>query len=168
MALLDRDGTIVHDRRYLNDPAGLEFLPRAAEGLARLHELGFRLAVISNQSGVGRGLISMSQLEGMNRRLAAMFAEVGVPLAGIFCCPHSPDENCRCRKPQPGLVEMAAAELVFDARTSVVIGDRKSDIELGRRVGATTVLIRAASDEGLDLRASFVAADLLEAADLLL
>jgi len=139
--LLDRDGTLVVDRDYLADPAGLEFLPGAAAGLRRLHDRGHRLVVVSNQSGVGRGLFSLAQLRAVNERLAAMVRDIGAELAGIYCCPHRPDEGCDCRKPAIGLAQQAAAELGFDPRAAIVIGDKPSDVELGRRLGAVTIRI---------------------------
>lgn len=139
--ILDRDGTIVVDRPYLNDPAGLEFLPGAVSGLRRLHALEYELMVITNQSGVGRGLISAAQLQAVHDRLSAMLAEAGAPLRQIYHCPHVPEANCDCRKPRPGLLERAAAEWYFEISRCVVIGDKMTDVELGRRVGATTVLI---------------------------
>jgi len=166
VVVLDRDGTIVIDREYLADPAGLEFLPGAAEGLRRLHQRGYRLVVISNQSGVGRGLFSQRRLDEINRRLLQMVHSAGAEIAGIYCCPHRPDENCDCRKPQVRLLQDAARELGFEARATIVVGDQASDIELGWRVGATTVLIADAplKDRGTAPCADFVAGDLLQAA----
>lgn len=166
VVLLDRDGTIVVDRDYLDDPAGLEFLPGAAEGLRRLHRGGYRLVVISNQSGVGRGLFSLERLQAVNRRLAERVREIGAELAGIYCCPHRPEDQCACRKPNILLVQQAARELDFEPSAAVVIGDRDSDIELGRRLGATTILITNAGDPArtTDHGADHVATDLLQAA----
>ncbi len=165
VALLDRDGTIVIDRVYLDNAAGLEFLPGAAQGLRLLHERGYRLVVISNQSGVARGLIPPGRLEEMNARLMQMVEQAGARLEGIYCCPHAPEDHCSCRKPEPGLILQAAAELGFDPRDAVVIGDKDSDIEAGKRVGAATVLItteKALSAQ--ELSADAAAADLIGAA----
>ena len=184
VVLLDRDGTIVVDRDYLADPGGLEFLPGAVEGLRRLHAGGYRLVIISNQSGVGRGLFSLERLQEINARLAQMLREAGAPLAGIYCCPHRPDEGCACRKPNVELVRQAAHELRFEPSAAVVIGDRDSDIELGRRLRATTIRLlpspgagtfKAAGDTTVLERAAslapvladHVAADLLEAAQII-
>lgn len=181
VVLLDRDGTVVVDRDYLADPAGLEFLPGAAEGLRQLHAGGYRLVIISNQSGVGRGLFSLERLQEINARLEQMVCEAGAALAGIYCCPHRPDEGCACRKPNVELVRQAAHELRFDPSAAVVIGDRDSDVELGRRLGATTIRLLAAPAAGAadsadhahpdgnaavltPVFADHVAADLLEAA----
>jgi D-glycero-D-manno-heptose 1,7-bisphosphate phosphatase len=170
--LLDRDGTIVIDRDYLADPAGLEFLPGAAEGLRRLHRGGYRLVVISNQSGVGRGLFSLGRLQEINARLDEMVREAGAALAGIYCCPHCPEEGCSCRKPNIELVRQAALELHFEPSAAVVIGDRNSDIELGRRLHATTIRLQPAPMAGVAspagyANADYVAGNLLEAAQII-
>lgn len=177
--LLDRDGTLVVDRNYLADPAGLEFLPGAVEGLLRLHRGGHRLVVISNQSGVGRGLFSLAQLRAVNARLSAMLQASGVELDGIYCCPHRPEDGCDCRKPAVGLVRRAAAELGFDPSAAVVVGDKDSDMELGRRLGAVTIRVgniqlprgpgraRSPAETSRDVAAHYVATDLLQAATII-
>jgi D-glycero-D-manno-heptose 1,7-bisphosphate phosphatase len=167
--VLDRDGTLVVDRDYLDDPNGLEFLPGAAEALRRLQRLGYRLVVISNQSGVGRGRFSLERLQQINTRLRQMVLEAGAELAGIYCCPHRPDEGCDCRKPGTALLLQAARELGFDAKAAVVIGDKASDVELGRRVGAVTVLIRTDPEQEIPecAAADYVVKDLAAAARLI-
>jgi D-glycero-D-manno-heptose 1,7-bisphosphate phosphatase len=142
--ILDRDGTIVFDRGYLADPDGLEFLPRAAEGLRLLTAQGYRLVVVTNQSGVGRGLFPARCVPAMNARLEAMVREAGARLDGIYWCPHAPEEHCACRKPAQGLMLQAARDLGFDPAAAVVIGDKESDMEFGRRAGAATIRIEPA------------------------
>jgi D-glycero-D-manno-heptose 1,7-bisphosphate phosphatase len=167
MVILDRDGTVVVDRHYLADPAGLEFLPGAAQGLRTLHEHGHRLVLITNQSGIGRGLLSLAQLEAIHARLRRMMREAGAPLEAIYYCPHTPEEGCECRKPRSELFWRAAAELGFGPSDAVVVGDKASDIEFGHNVGAATILIApvppAMIAEGQPA-ADFVAADLVQAA----
>lgn len=141
VVILDRDGTLVFDRGYLSDPARLEFAPCAADALKWWHEHEYRLVVITNQSGVGRGFFSPARAEEMNVRLYAMVEALGVRLERIYYCPHRPDAGCNCRKPALGLMERAASELGFDPRRTVVIGDKESDIEFGRRAGAKTILM---------------------------
>jgi D-glycero-D-manno-heptose 1,7-bisphosphate phosphatase len=162
--VLDRDGTLVIDRGYLDDPAGLEFETGAAEGVRWLYARGFRLVVISNQSGVGRGYFSFEQLQAMNARLHAMVEEAGARLEGIYCCPHAPDAGCRCRKPALGLMTQAAAELRFDPACAVVLGDKETDIEFGRNARAATVLIAARPPGQLRVRPDVIAANFTEAA----
>ena len=164
--ILDRDGTIVVDHGYLDDPAKLQFLPRAVEGLRLLHASGARLIVVTNQSGVGRGLFSLERLSEINARFLAMVREVGVRIEGLYCCPHRPEDDCRCRKPRAGLVLEAAAELGFEPASAIVIGDRSSDIELGRRIGAMTLLVSAGgrSSDRVRVEPDYVVGDLVEAA----
>ena len=165
MVVLDRDGTVVIDRGYLGEPAGLEFEPGAAEGLKLLSICGYRLIVITNQSGVGRGLFTLEQLHAMNARLKVMVESAGARLEGIYFCPHAPEADCGCRKPSLGLLRQAASELGFDSASAIVVGDRQTDIEFGRRAGATTVLIRNHRPyEKLAYPPDIVACNLLEAA----
>ena len=138
---LDRDGTIVVDKHYLSDPDGLELLPNALEGLRQLRDLGARLVVVTNQSGVGRGYFPAAAIEPMNERLRELLAEGGVELDGIYVCPHAPDDDCDCRKPRTALFERAAEELEIELGSSVVIGDKEADVEAGQRVGAASILI---------------------------
>jgi D-glycero-D-manno-heptose 1,7-bisphosphate phosphatase len=148
--VLDRDGTLVLDRGYLDDPAGLEWTEGAAQALLWWRTHGYRLIVVTNQSGIGRGFFDAERIETVHARLRAMARAAGVELAGIYYCPHRPDDRCGCRKPEPALLYAAAAEHGFDPARSVVIGDKQSDVELGTRVGAKTVLIRAAARGALE------------------
>lgn len=165
--LLDRDGTINVERHYLSDPDELELLPNAAAGLADLKRLGLGLVIVTNQSGVGRGFFDEVRLNAVHERLRGLLRASGVELDGIVCCTHRPDEGCSCRKPLPGLVEAAASEHGFSPDESFVIGDKPCDIDLGRAVGATTLLVRTgygrqyATDA--ELQPDYVVDDLLDA-----
>jgi D-glycero-D-manno-heptose 1,7-bisphosphate phosphatase len=167
--ILDRDGTLIEERHYLCDPDQVVLLPRSVGGLLRLRELGFGLIVVTNQSGVGRGYFSEDRLQQVNRRLAELLADHDLILDGVFCCPHAPDQNCLCRKPRSGLVLQASKELGFNPTDAFVIGDKPCDIQLGRNIGATAVLVRTGYGE-LTARDSSVTpdavvADLSEAAE---
>ncbi|MFQ5956040.1 MAG: D-glycero-alpha-D-manno-heptose-1,7-bisphosphate 7-phosphatase [Kiloniellales bacterium] len=164
--LLDRDGTVIVDRDYLADPAGVELLPGAADGLRRLKGLGLGLVIISNQSGVGRGYFGIADVERVNRRLRRLLAARGVRLDGIYYCPHAPADGCRCRKPKPGMVEQAARELGFEPESCFVIGNEPADMALGRAVGAVTVRIGDATSAP-EARPDHTVADLGEAAALI-
>jgi D-glycero-D-manno-heptose 1,7-bisphosphate phosphatase len=169
--LLDRDGTLNVEKSYLSNPSAIELLPGAVEGLKLLQSRGFGTAIVTNQSGIGRGYFDTSQLATINRRLRDLLLQEGITIDGVYFCPHSPDEKCFCRKPQPGLVYQAAAELHFDPCESFVIGDKCCDIEMGRRVGATTVLLVGTGDgtrDGVEVaRPDFVTRDLAETAALI-
>lgn len=140
--LLDRDGTINVERRYLSDPGQLSLLPGAAAGLRAMRELGLGIAVVTNQSGVARGLFDERRLAVIHDRLHELLGAAGVELDGIYVCPHGPDDGCPCRKPREGMVLAAARELDFRPEECFVIGDKPCDIELGRRIGAITMLVR--------------------------
>ncbi len=137
---LDRDGTIIIDRGYPRDPALVELLPGAANGLTILRERGLLLVVVSNQSGLARGIVTPAEAEAVHRRFLACLAEQGLSIDGVYYCPHGPDEGCACRKPATGLLLRAAAELQIDLRRSFMTGDKSSDVEAGVRAGCTSIL----------------------------
>ena len=140
--ILDRDGTVIVERHYLADPDQVALIPGVAGALRQLRQMGLRLVILTNQSGIGRGLFTEQRVEAIHQRMRALLAEEDVQLDGIFYCPHTPEDACACRKPAPGLIEQAARQLGFEPHESIVIGDKACDIELGRRVGAMTVLVR--------------------------
>jgi D-glycero-D-manno-heptose 1,7-bisphosphate phosphatase len=164
--ILDRDGTIVIDRHYLDDPAQLCFLPGAAEGLRTLSENGHCIIVVTNQSGVARGRFTLERMHEVNERLMQMAAEAGARIDAIYSCPHEPASDCDCRKPKTKLVWEAARQFAFDPASSVVIGDKSTDVELGRRLQAITLLVsadgRAADEEWVE--PDYIIRDLREAA----
>jgi D-glycero-D-manno-heptose 1,7-bisphosphate phosphatase len=140
--LLDRDGTINVECGYISSSNQVQLLPRAAEALRALRAMGLGLIVVTNQSAIGRGYIDMSRLDEIHRRFRQLLADSGVELDGIYVCPHTAADGCACRKPLPGLVQQAAAEHGFRPADCFVIGDKPSDINLGKAVGATTILVR--------------------------
>lgn len=144
---LDRDGTINVDKHYLNDVDQLELLPGAAAGLRRLSDLKFKLVVVTNQSGIERGLITPHQLASIHRRLHQILEDEGVILDGIYVCPHEPASRCRCRKPEIGLAVQAARDFAIDLAASFVVGDKLADIELGNRIGARSILVETGYGE---------------------
>jgi histidinol-phosphate phosphatase family protein len=142
LLVLDRDGTIIEERGYLADPAGVALLPGAAEGLRRFATFGYELAVVTNQSGIGRGYFGESDLRAVHDELRAQLAGHGVELAGIWHCPHHPEVGCACRKPAPALLRQALTWLGYRPEQCLVVGDKECDIELGRGAGARTALVR--------------------------
>lgn len=141
-AVLDRDGTIIVERHYLSDPRQVELIHGAARGMREMSKMGLGLVVVTNQSAIGRGILDMSHLDLIHKRMCELLAAEGVHIDGIYFCPHMPEDDCLCRKPKPGLLELAAKELELDPHSSFVIGDKQCDVELGQRVGATTLLVR--------------------------
>lgn len=169
--LLDRDGTIIFDKHYLHDPDGVELLPGAAQGLLRMQEMGYSLAVLTNQSGVGRGYYNETSVRACNDRMAELLARHGVILDGVFFCPHTPEDGCDCRKPNSGLMEQAVQALGFDPAESYMIGDKQADMGVGQATGATTILVRtgkgAEHEELCQNSADHVVDDLQAAADII-
>src|SRR5262245_492570 len=142
-AFLDRDGTLIQDRGYLGDPDDVELLPGAAELLRGLKENGFLLVIVSNQSGVGRGLFDLRAMEAVHKRCVELLAAEGICLDGAYYCTHAPSDDCECRKPRPGLLYRAARELGIDLSTSVVVGDKESDVEAGKAGGCVTAVVHS-------------------------
>lgn len=146
---LDRDGTLVQEVDYLTSAAQLRLLRGAAAALRRLNEAGLAVVVVTNQSGVARGLVSEEQLEAIHGDLRRRLARHGARLDGIYYCPHHPEaplpryrRRCRCRKPAPGLLKRAARELGLDLGRSFAVGDSARDLEAGKRAGCRTALVR--------------------------
>lgn len=168
--LLDRDGTLNHECHYLNDPAALELLPGVLSALARLQARGVGLAVVTNQSGIARGLITPAQLDAIHERLTNWLRQAGVELAGIYVCPHGPADQCACRKPAPGLARQAARDWGIDLSRAWVVGDKRADLELATAVGARGILVRTGYGReteptlGASRRADWTIVEHLEAA----
>lgn len=175
---LDKDGTLIEDVPYNVDPALIRLMPGAADGLQKLHSLGYRLFIISNQSGVARGYFPESALVAVERRLREMFVDIGVTLAGFYYCPHHPQGSvaayaipCSCRKPEPGLIHKAARAHQVDLSQSWFIGDKLDDVEAGLHAGCTTVLLRSESNReeshSFEPRPHYITGDLAETARLI-
>ena len=141
---LDRDGTLIYDPGYLKVAAELKLLAGVGPALARLKGAGARLVVVTNQSGVGRGIVTLKDLEAIHARLQGLLEQEDAALDAIYFCPHHPDDGCRCRKPNVGMVERAVSELQLDLRRSYLIGDHARDIQLAHRVGAKAILLTPA------------------------
>jgi len=155
--LLDRDGTLNRECHYLNDPARLELLPGALEGLVELGRAGVGLAVVTNQSGLARGLITEDQLRAIHQRLDEWFCAAGVEVVGYYICPHGPEAQCGCRKPAVGLAEQAARDWGMQWDRTFVVGDKPADLGLARAIGATPVLVQ--TGYGLETERSLSTAD---------
>ena len=141
---LDRDGTLNYDPGYLKIAADLKLLAGVGPALARLKKVGAKLVVVTNQSGVGRGILTLKDLEAIHARLQGLLEQEDVALDAIYFCPHHPDDGCRCRKPNVGMVERAVSELQLDFRRFYLIGDHARDIQLAHRVGAKSILLTPA------------------------
>jgi D-glycero-D-manno-heptose 1,7-bisphosphate phosphatase len=133
---LDRDGVIIQNRSaYVRCWEDVEFLPVALQALYLLSQSAYKIIIITNQSAVGRGIISMAQANEINDLIIQQISEAGGRVDGLYVCPHSPSENCPCRKPKPGLILQAAEELMIDLKTSYMIGDALTDLQAGQAAG---------------------------------
>lgn len=139
---LDRDGTLIRETGYLSDADALELLPGVPRALRNLAQAGYPLIVVSNQSGIGRGMFSASRAHAVMARMRERLREQGVELTSIRFCPHRPEEDCACRKPRSGLLELAAEDLHLSLRDSVMIGDKLIDVAAGQNAGGRGVLVR--------------------------
>ena len=179
--LLDRDGTIVREVEYLARPEQLELLPGAVEGMRRLREAGYRLAIVTNQAGVARGYYTEADVRAVHARLREMLVAQGADVDAIYYCPHHPDvpgpyrRDCPCRKPGTGMVERAARELGLDLARCAVVGDKVTDLLPGIRLGCRTVLVRTGYGQSLldqgaleGVPVDYVADNLLDAANWIL
>ena len=146
---LDRDGTIVEDPGYLHDPAAVRLLPGAAAAIRRLNEAGWLAVVVSNQSGIARGMFTTADYHAVQRRLEELLAAAGARLDASYFCPHHPELTgpCPCRKPGTRLFEEARDALGIDLRRSWFVGDRPSDLEPARRLGGRGLLVLTGEGE---------------------
>lgn len=139
---LDRDGVIIENRdAYVRDWADVAFLPGALAALRRLARAPYRVVLVTNQSAVGRGLVPLARAEAITARVAAAVRAAGGRVDGWYLCPHRPGEGCACRKPAPGLLLRAAAELGLDPARSYLVGDALTDLQAARAAGARGVLV---------------------------
>lgn len=171
---LDKDGTLVENVPYNVDPGKIRLAPGAVEGLQLLHAAGYRLIVVSNQSGVARGFFPEEALAQVETRLRSLLACAGLPLVGFYYCPHHPlgvvapyARYCACRKPRPGMLLRAGCEHGLDLAASWMVGDILDDIEAGRRAGCRTALVESGGETEWrfsPLRRPHVRADHLDAA----
>lgn len=141
---LDRDGTLIRERDYLADPDGVDLLPGVVEALRLLAGAGLALVVVTNQSGIARGLYSQDDYHAVARRLGEELSRRGVEVDATYFCPHHPRFTgpCECRKPKTGMYVQAARELGLDLAGSYFVGDRKKDVTPAATLGGTGILVR--------------------------
>jgi len=138
---LDRDGTLIVEKHYLRDPREVELEEGVVDGLVRLQQHGHPLIVVSNQSGIGRGMFSEQDAERVNERVAALLGGFGIHILAWYMCPHAPDFACHCRKPLPGMPLAAARDLGLRLPGCYVVGDKPCDLELADAIGGTGILV---------------------------
>lgn len=145
---LDRDGTIIVEKDFLGDPAGVELLPRAAEAIKLLNENGYLVIVVSNQSGVARGYYDEKAVHAVNAHLANMLRQESAAIDDVFFCPHylggkipQYSKDCECRKPKTGLARQAMEKHRIDLSRSVMVGDRVADVQFGKNLEIPAILV---------------------------
>lgn len=138
---VDRDGTINVDGPYLSDPDKFKMYPDVGKGIKELKDNGFKIIVITNQSGIARGYFTEKQLADIHAKMEKEFKKFNVELDGIYYCPHHPDDNCNCRKPKTGLLDKAIKDHDIIVEESYMIGDKIQDIEAGKKIGMKGILI---------------------------
>lgn len=169
LVMVDRDGTINVDKHYLSREDQVELLPGAAKGIRRLRNLGLAVVVITNQSAIARGYFGLDALALVHQRIEDLLRQEGTSVDRFYVCPHGPDDGCACRKPGTELALRAAADFGADLSRSFMIGDKSSDILLGKAVGARSILVRTGYGrevpESLAALADDCVADLLAASE---
>jgi D-glycero-D-manno-heptose 1,7-bisphosphate phosphatase len=163
---VDRDGTIMKDADYCSDPKQVQIFPGVPEALGRLKAAGFKLIIITNQSGIGRGLITMEQYRAVEEKV---LRELGSDLIeATYFCPDVPGQHSSCRKPAPGMILQASREYQIDRSRSFFIGDKEIDAECGRNADVRTIRVRTGFDrDTTDTVADWVAPDLAGAAEII-
>lgn len=141
---LDRDGVIIENvASYVRDWSDVVVFPEALAALSRLKTSPYKIVVVTNQSVVGRGIISLETAQAINARLVKVIEEAGGRIDGVFICPHAPEHHCSCRKPQPGLILQAASALSLDLSKSILVGDALTDLQAGQYAGIpVNILVR--------------------------
>ena len=177
VVFLDRDGVINEnlDGDYVKNWDEFVFLSGAIEAVKRLTQAGYDIIIISNQSGINRGIVSASAVEGIHRRMLGEITSAGGMIKAIYYCPHRPDEDCDCRKPKPGMLLKAAADHQIDLHDSYVVGDAIRDIEAGAKAGCKTILVETGrgkqqltEKDEWTLHPDYVASDLNAAVDIII
>lgn len=168
---IDKDGTMIRDVPYNVDPRYIRLTAKTGRALRRMKDAGYKLIVISNQSGIARSLFKERDLLAVNRRVQALLARYGVKVDAFYYCPHAPDDRCECRKPMPGMILRAAKDHAVNLRISWMIGDILNDVEAGNRAGCRTIHIDNGNEtewlKGDYRQPSYTVRDLAAAAEII-
>jgi len=164
---IDRDGTMAKDVSYCSCPEDFELLPNTGKAIRLLNEHGFKVIVITNQSGIARGYFTEEMLAKVHEKMKDELAKEGAWVDAIYHCPHHPDDNCQCRKPKPKLTLQAAKDHDIELKDALVVGDLQMDIDLGKAIGCRTILVRTPPINDENPKSDIVVSDLLSAAQII-
>lgn len=145
----DRDGTLIIDKIYLNDPSAIEYLPGVFEGMKLLKDHGFEFVVVTNQSGVPRGLVQIENLNQIHQNIREEMAKNGIDILNFYYAPHLVESNHHTRKPNPGMLEMGIRDFDIDPSQSWMVGDRMTDVEAGHRANMKSIFLHGTEDPSL-------------------
>ena len=164
---LDRDGTIVEDVGYMKSPSQINFLPGAIDAIKKLKDNGFKVIVITNQSGIARDLLSEEDFKMITAEIDRQLLANGAKIEATYHCPHHPKQAdpCECRKPNPGMILKAAKEHQIDLKSSFMIGDKDLDVECGQRAGTKSIRLASEYEMKQDLLPDYIAKDLPQAVE---
>lgn len=169
--ILDRDGTIILDKDHLTEVNEVELIHNAAKAIKKLNDLGLGVIVVTNQTVIGNGCITLKDLGLIHKRMLDLLLAEGATIDGIYFCPHKVDDNCSCRKPKLDLIKKATKEHEFDPKLCFVIGDKALDVEMGQKMGATSFLVRTGYGAEVEkmgkVKPDYIVNDLLEASDVI-
>ena len=173
---LDRDGVICEDREdYVKNWEEFVWIPGSKEAISKLTKAGFRIFIVTNQSCIGKGIVTLKAVEEIHRRMLQEIASSGGNIEKIYICPHRPDEGCSCRKPGRGLLLQVKKEVNVDLEDSYLVGDTIIDVEMGNSAGCRTIIVRTGrglekieKSENSHIKPDYIVSNLREAADLIL
>ena len=170
-AFLDRDGIINVDYGYVHEIEKFEFIPGVLDALKELTKSDFKIIIITDQSGIGRGYYTEEDYQTLTKYMLKEFEKNKIRIDKVYHCPHSPESKCSCRKPEIGMLEKAKKDFEIDFKKSYFIGDKTSDIQCGKNTGCKTILVKtgkAGNDMAYDVKPDFIAEDLKGAVDYIL
>ena len=169
---VDRDGTLIHDKNFISKVEDVEFVPGSLEAIKIFRDMGYKVVIVSNQSGIGRGILTKEIVDKINEFILNQLRKEGLDVDGIYYCPHSPDDNCDCRKPNLEMVNRASSKLNLSLKNSWAVGDKLSDVMLGKNMGGKGGLVLTGYGkkelekikQSSSIKPDFVVENLLEAA----
>lgn len=168
--ILDRDGVINEEIEYLHEPAKFKFIKKALKGIKQMQDMGYKIVIVTTQAGIGLGYFTKEDYYKVNKVMLKGFHDYGIIVSKTYFCPHNISDNCSCRKPKTGLIELAEKDLNLDIKRSWIIGDKTSDILAGKNMGSKTMLVKSGHkgmDKEYNVIPDFISTDLINAAKII-